>query len=165
MSLYQLLRWLHILSVFAYLLLHGPSLAMAFFIRGTREPTRMTTLLDLSKDTARIARIPLLFIMATGLTMGFLGGWWRMGWIWAAFGILIVTVVWMVARGLMPIFELRSALGQGYYKDGKPFPGTGVPGPPEVVEAAMRNVHTFELTASGVVALAALLWLMVFKPF
>jgi len=29
LNLYQWLRWLHFLSVFAYLLLHGPSLAMA----------------------------------------------------------------------------------------------------------------------------------------
>lgn len=165
MNVYQWQRWLHILSVFAYLLLHSPSLAMVFFVGRTRDPARMTALLDVSRDTAKMARIPLLLIIATGINMGFLGGWWRLGWIWAALGILIVTIVWMVLRGLLPIYGLRAALGQGYYKDNKPVPGTGVPGPPEVIEAAMRNVHTFELTVVGVVAIAALLWLMVFKPF
>lgn len=165
MNLYQWLRWLHILSVFAYLLLHGPSLAIVFFIHRTREPSRIAAMLDVSKDTARIARIPLLLIIGTGLTMGFLGGWWRFGWIWAALGIVIITIVWMVARGMVPMFGLRAALGQGYYKDNKPVLGTGVPSPPEVIEAAMRNVHSLELTLVGAIALGVLLWLMVFKPF
>jgi hypothetical protein len=156
MSIYLWLRWLHILAVFGFLLMHGPSVSAAFLVGRTRESSRLAALADASKATVRVAYIPLLIAIVTGVALGFLGGWWRSGWMWASVAVLVAVITWMGFRGTLPAIRLREALDQ-LHREGS---AAG-----ELIEARIRGIRPLELTAVGAVSMVVLLWLMAFKPF
>jgi hypothetical protein len=164
-SFYAWILYLHVGSVFTFLLLHGPSAAVSFAVRRTRDPNQLGFLVDLSKVWTRLSTIPLVLILITGIVLGFMGSWWRQGWIWAA--LIVFLAIWIVMnlRGTRKLYGIRSAIGQEYLQGIRPVHGTGIVASQTELNARTRAIRPWELTASAAILLAVLLVLMMFKPF
>jgi len=164
-SQYAWILYLHIGSVFAFLLLHGPSAAVTFAVRRTRDPIQLAFLVDLSKVWTRLSSIPLVLVLITGIILGFMGTWWRQGWIWAALIAFLAAWILMNLRGTRKLYGLRWAIGQEYLHGIRLVHGTGIVASRTELRARTRAIRPWELTTSAAILLAVLLVLMMFKPF
>jgi hypothetical protein len=135
---------------------------MALRLRQEKTPDGIRSLTDLSKRTTNVRYMFIGLIVITGLFLGFQGRWWSHGWIWAAPGLLIVTI------GIMSVLSrrynaVRAAVGLPV-RSRRQVMATAPASPEEIrrlVEAAPAGL----ITAIGMVTLALLLWLMILKPF
>jgi hypothetical protein len=160
MSLYRWVFLLHLASVFGFLMTHGVSAAASFKLRKDRSEDSARTLVELSTTSLYFTYAFLLAIIGTGVLLGFLGGWWRQVWIWAA---LLVVLALVVAMGLLAggYHGSRKALGIGYFKPSNPT----APRDPAALRTSLEKARPGRLAIIGVAGLIILLWLMVFKPF
>jgi hypothetical protein len=163
MDLARILFWLHVSAAFAFVLAHGVSVFVSLRLRDERDPARLGALLDLSLFAVRIASLMLILVTLTGIIATFVGGLWGRPWIWASLGILVVLWAWMSIRGVRYFDQVRHALGKrGAYdrkKDPDPTPNPGQ------LETLLSSSRPVELTAVGLIGLAAIVWLMIAKPF
>jgi hypothetical protein len=70
----------------------------------------------------------------------------------------------MYVRSSIPFNRLRQAAGLPFF-DGRRSHPAALPASDEVVRAAAAAILPAEVTAMGVVPIALILWLMMFKPF
>ena len=142
-SLYTWLLFVHLAALAAFLVAHGVSAAASFMVR--TNPATSKPVLQLSMRSAFVSNPALLIIIATGVWMGFLGSWWRMGWIWTS---IVVLVAVMVAMGLLsrPFYAARSSEGVEF-------------------ENNVARTRPEALALIGSIGLFVLVFLMVFKPF
>lgn len=145
-SLYVWLEFFHVLGVGVFLLSHGVSAATSLGLRGRPLDVMSRTLLQMSIRSQQIGYPALFVIIGTGVWMGFVGSWWRTGWIWTSIAVLVVVLVVMGALSV-PYHRARSV------KD-----GAGADSP-------LARSRPMALLLTGVVALVALFFLMVAKPF
>ncbi len=154
----------HLVGVFAFLLAHGTSAGLAFAMRRERDPARMRRLLELSEASFSLLYPSILLLLVGGVAGGFRQGYWSFGWIWAALGLLVLVLVAMFILGGGRYSELRKPLGLKYRAGFKIYPA-----PPEgtldEIQAALPRLHPLVIAGIGIVALAAFLFLMVWKPF
>ena len=97
--LYKLVVFLHVLFVFGYLLAHGVSAAVSFALKKERDIQRIRAMLDLSAASYPTMFLSLYAFFIFGIIAGFMGGWWKLGWIWVSILLLVVIVVLMMAFG------------------------------------------------------------------
>jgi uncharacterized membrane protein len=145
--LYTWLLYIHVLSVGAFLFVHGINGGASFLLRGSVTPLTRP-LLMFSQRAGYASNPAILLVLITGVWMTFAGHWATRVWPWAAVAVLILTFAAMVfiAR---PYYQARDA-AKG--SDG---------------ELASRIARTRPDIGAGVglVALLILFGLMVFKPF
>ena len=145
--LYTWLRFVHLLSIGAFLFVHGVTGGASFLLRG---PISVTTrpLLRVSQIPSQASYPLLLLIVVTGIWMAFAGHWAARLWPWAALVILIATIAVMgfVAR---PYYLARDA----------------AKGPDNAVAVPLSRARPVLAAVVGALALVLLFWLMVFKPF
>jgi len=142
-SLYTWLLFVHLGSLAAFLFAHGLAATTAFAARGLGANSRL--LLALSLKTYYVAGPAFLILIASGVWLGVLGNWFGHLWIWAGIVILIALTVAMSAWS-RPFHMAREANDQ------------------EIGEHLART-RPAAMTWTGAVALLAILFLMVFKPF
>ncbi|HEY6875407.1 MAG TPA: hypothetical protein VI384_03525 [Candidatus Dormibacteraeota bacterium] len=143
-SLYAWLLFVHLSAVALFLMAHGVSAAAAFVIRGQGGATTRPVL-KLSQQSVVIAYPALLVVVITGVWMGFIGSWWRQGWIWASIVVFVATM------GAM------SALARPYYKAREA-------GDAEM-ETYVAQTRPITLLWIGIAGLLLLIALMTLKPF
>jgi hypothetical protein len=161
---YRWLVYIHVLAAFAFLLAHGTSAAVAFRLRSESERSRLGALLDLSAGTQGAMYICLLAMLVAGIILGFMGRWWGMGWIWTSLLLLVLTAVGMYVRASLPFHRIRQAAGLAYF-DGRRAQPAGAPAAEAVLKGAVAAVRPAEVAGIGLVPIAIILWLMMFKPF
>jgi len=161
---YKWVVFLHILGGFTFMLAHGVSAAVAFKLRRERDRQRIRAFLELSTSSYSAMYIALLVLLVGGITAGFIGHWWRDGWIWTAIGILIALIVGMGTFGTLYYHRVRKAVGLPYFSNWREHPAVE-PAPAEELEALLDTRRPVWLTLMGLGGLAVILWLMVFKPF
>ena len=164
MSGYGVLIYLHVVSAFAFVLVHGVSAFVAFQVKRERDPERLRVLLALSASTYGAMYLSLGGIVLTGVAAGFQGAHWGSGWIWVSLVVLAATVGVMSMVAGRDYSPLRKALGMPYFERNRPQPAQA-PTSPEAIAAAALATRPVPLAAVGIVALVILLWLMMFKPF
>jgi hypothetical protein len=76
--MYPWLVFLHVLSVFGFLMAHGVSVGVAFALRQERNLERIQALLNLSGSSIAILHSSIAVLFLTEIIAGFLGHWW--GW-------------------------------------------------------------------------------------
>ena len=137
-----------------------------FRIKKTQEPERLKALLDLSRFSVILSYIFILFVLATGITLGFLGGYWGQLWIWTAIGVAFVTMGLMYKYGTEPFTDLRRALGlpTGQVRK-KQVQTQPTPADPQEVAKLASSARPMELSVVGAGGLLIIAWLMVLKPF
>src|ERR1051326_3560690 len=94
-NLYVWLKFIHLLSVGAFLFVHGITGGVSFLLRG---PVTGTTrsLLRLSQISGQASQPAILLVLITGIWMAFAGHWQSQVWPWLALGVLIATLRVMV---------------------------------------------------------------------
>ena len=152
-------RWwvfIHLVGVFGFLISHGVSMAVMFRLRKERDPQRMSGLVQLSGSSTYGLYASLLVLLASGVVAGFLGDWWSQGWIWAALALLILTSVAMFTMA-RPYYR-RVALVANALAGGSNAVSH------EQFDSILRGRRPLWVAGIGFGSLAAILYLMMFKP-
>jgi hypothetical protein len=167
-SLYLWLVFAHVTSVFGFVLAHGVSTGVLFKLRGEHKLERIRALLDLSKRSVAWTYALLVLIGVTGFAAVYLADWWRQVWDWASAALLILIALEMDWIGDPYYDRLRVAVGVEDPKVKNRAPPGPLPDTPageaELVRL-LRSPRPGLLALVGIVGLAAILWLMVLKPF
>jgi Predicted integral membrane protein (DUF2269) len=161
--MYQIVVFLHVLGAFVFVLAHGVSMIVSFRLQRERDRVRQAALLELSQLGIGLTYIGLLVLLLAGIVAGFMGGHWGRLWIWTALGILVVIVAVMYVVATPFYGRMRAAAG---------VPGTEQtgarlqpPATPADLDALATSSRPIILALVGGVGLAAIIWLMLFKPF
>jgi small-conductance mechanosensitive channel len=163
-NIYRLLIYLHVLLGFIYMLAHGTSATASFRLRHETSLERIRAYLDLSRSSFGVMYASLMFMLAGGIALGFLGRWWSAGWIWVSLGLLIAIFLFMAIVSSRYFHGIRKAAGLPYF-DGKKDQPAVEPLPAEELVALLQQGKPHLYTLIGVGGWAAILWLMIFKPF
>ncbi len=154
----------HVLAALIFMLAHGGSASVVFRIPRETDRARLAALVDLSGTSLGVTYVALLVLLVAGIVLGFMADVWRMGWIWTSLGLLILTSAGMYIRGSLPLNRVRRALGLPFF-DGRRSQPAGPPANDEVERAAMAGIRPLEVAATGILPIALILWLMMFRPF
>jgi phosphoglycerol transferase MdoB-like AlkP superfamily enzyme len=157
------LKFIHVAAGFSFALAHGVSAFTTLKLRGEREATRVTALLDLSRTSLPISDLAILVLLISGVIGGFTGSYWGHLWIWISIAILVLLFVYMGTRAVRHYDTIRHALGLAGFYDKKGT--TPPPADPAALTKALDSPRGMELAAVGFIGLAVILWLMVVKPF
>lgn len=149
--LYRVIVFLHVISIFGFLLSHGVSVSMAFALKRERDPQKIRALLYLSGTSYPLMLSTLLTSILFGIIAGFQGHWWRFGWIWASIALLVV------------IFALMYTLGSKVY--GAAREAAKQTGSDESLFAILEKSNPVLLTVIGYGGYAVIAWFMMAKPF
>lgn len=162
--MYDFIKFLHVIAVFAFLMAHGISAGVAFALRGERSPERVRALLTHSASSYPVMYLSLLILMATGVINGFMGQWWAYGWIWLSLILLIAIVVLMTIFGSSVYGGARKLAGLPYFDRGKPQPPIE-PASEAEIDAQLSKGNPVLLVAIGFGGIAVIGYLMMFHPF
>ena len=164
-SLYEIIRYIHILAGFLFLLGHGAAVFVAFQLKKENDPERMKAMLDLSAASWPTMMISLLVLLLAGIALGLMNmAWWSFGWIWASLVILVAITIWMFRQGSGIYHPLRKMLGMVWLINGKPQPVEKAR-PLAEIQAHIAKTRPRETLIIGIGGFALILWLMLFKPF
>lgn len=161
--MYPWIVFIHVLGGFLFMIGHGASAAAMFRVRTERNVEKLKAILDLSRTLNGFSNGALLVMLASGITLGFMGRWWGEVWLWTALGLLVVMFVLMAVFGAYYFNQLRWALGMPV-PESKQDPPEEMASAEEIDEIALKG-RPYLVTAIGVVGWALILWLMMFKPF
>lgn len=160
----QWLIFLHVLSALTFFLAHGTSAAMAFKLRKETDFDRIRAMLDLSDYTIEIMFVAFIGLGLTGLALPFFTGSWDQAWVWISIILMIFVFIWMVWMNEWAYKILRKMVGLPYRRGSREYPGEP-PASAEEVITFLRKMNLTSLVLVGYVVPAAVLWLMIFKPF
>jgi len=163
-GVYEAVVFVHVLGVMGFLLVHGISLGVSLRLRKERDIVRVRALVEFSYASVGGTHMFMFVIIITGIVLGFMGPWWGMGWIWTALFLLFGMWAFMYALGTAYYDEVRRAVGATPFYGAKKRPAPANPDP-DRVNALLSSSRPVLLSAVGVVGLAILFWLMMFKPF
>lgn len=153
---YTWLKFLHIAAVFALLATHGVSMVALYAIRKERDRARIMAMVTLSGQTVTPMYISIGAILVFGIWLWLTVYTLSTMWIWASIVILVLTI------GLM------TATAKPYFarvKEACQLRPSGVPRvSDEELGEVLNSSRAHLITAIGVIGLAAILYLMVFKP-
>jgi ABC-type uncharacterized transport system permease subunit len=153
--LYTLIKYLHIISIFGFLLSHGVSVQVAFALKREHDLQKIRTLLSLSKAPYLLMIMSLLASIVFGVIAGFQGHWWNSGWIWVSIALLVVIFTLMYFFGTNIFGAARDALA--------------LPSDPSGTNKELLKIleksNPILLTIIGYGGYAIIAWLMMFKPF
>lgn len=149
--LYRIIVFLHVISVFGFLLSHGASVSMAFALKRERDPHKIRALLGLSGASYPLMLSTLSASIVFGIIAGFQGRWWGYGWIWVSIVLLLVISTLMYYLGSKIYGAAREAAG-GSARD------------EELLKILERGSPVL-LTVVGYGGYAIIAWLMMAKPF
>lgn len=162
--MYAWIVFLHVLGGMTFFLAHGASASVDFKIRQETQPDRIRALLDVSAHSLNVLFASLLVLLGAGIAAGFVGHWWRFGWIWVSLALLVGTSGFMSWYSRRRFTALRKAAGLAYMEGNKPHPAEPPLGDDDIAARAAA-VNPVLSTAVGYGALVIILWLMMFKPF
>jgi len=156
--MYELLRFLHVLSAMGYFLFHGAVASVTFALRREPGPKRIDALSAVMVLAYKGAPIAGVMLVLTGILLGFLGRWWGDRWLWTSLGLLLMIGVLMNRLG-------KAYMTEGFARATNP----AVQIQPQARAGISGGVRAFFLNpmffaATGMIGLAIILWLMMFKP-
>ncbi len=150
-------KFLHVAGVIAFVMFHGVSMMVALQLRRERDRGRIATMTQLSGSSLRGMYVALLWLIVFGVIAGIQGEWWNDGWFWISVGLLVVAIAEM------------SAVARPYYervKEAIEVRPSGVPRrSDEELDEILRSPIGLWNAVFGIAVLAAIAWLMIFKPF
>jgi len=152
-------RWwvfVHLVGVFGFLAAHGVSMFALFRIRAEADPRRVADLVELSASAIGPFYASFGVLLLGGVVAATLGGWWGRAWIWASIGVLVASSLAMYALA-KPYTERVGVVARSL-----------VEGTEAVTEEQFARVRRapsgLAVAWIGGIGLAAILFLMIFKP-
>lgn len=164
MSVYRLIVFVHIISSMGFLMAHGISAAMMFKVSRERSYNALCSDLELSGKVLNWAMRFLDGVLLSGITLTVWARWWRFGWVWASIGLFIAVAIFMAKYGSGYMNRVRRAIGVVKPKEFK----KGVRPrfvPQEELEKILEQGKPRLVALGGLSGLAAIVLLMVTKPF
>jgi hypothetical protein len=157
------LIFLHVSFILLFVLIHGASAVIAFQVRSERDPARVAALLDASRVAVNswLMIVGLLGFVLTGIWLGFIGGFWGKGWLWASIVVLVLVAAGMTPMGAGRLRRARLAYGLETGRDKEPRPAADL----QAAEHELQSWNPMPLAVLGGVGLLVVLWLMIVKPF
>jgi uncharacterized membrane protein len=164
--MYDWMVYLHVLAVFAFLLAHGVSTIVIFRLRGRPDPAEARAWMELYINDRVFAVLygSLLLLLVTGIVAAFMGNWWNRGWVWLSLALLVGIIAGMWLVGTRHMTHIRKALGMPHF-NGRTTVPAAPPAPPDEIDALLATAPALPVALIGFGGLAAILWLMMFKPF
>jgi len=164
---YPWIVFVHALGVLLFFMAHGTSMVVAYRLRRERDPARVRALLDLSSWSLGI--VPsLAFVVGilAGIIAGIVGGHFGRLWIWTSIVLLVAVAAYMTPGVAARVNVIRAAAGTQQIN---PFSRKAPDPPPDPDPAELARLldawNPLVPAVIGFGAFAALLWLMLFKPF
>jgi plastocyanin len=154
--MYRWLVFVHVVGVFGFLASHGVSMYVTFELRGTRDPKRMVSLLELSGSSIRAFYWSMGVLLAGGILAAFMGHWWSYAWIWAAIIVLLVVSLAMM-RMARPYYRRVGLVARA-------LAGGATAVSEEELSAIVRGRRPLVVAGIGFVGLLLILFLMMFQP-
>jgi len=142
--MYQWLVFVHLASVMGLLLVHP--VTVAFHLKQERDDTRIRELLEVSEAASALRWAFFYLVVASGIVLGFMGGFWGTAWIWAALAIFVLIDVVMNVYGGRTIDRIADT------KDDAE------------MERLLTRFRPAILAVTGAGGLLIVLYLMLFKP-
>lgn len=164
----RLYRWVlygHVIGALLFMLSHGVSAAIVYRLRGERDPDRVAVLLDLSGSSYLGLSLSLVAILATGIAMGVMAGWWQRGWFWASLVVFFGMAFAMTPLAATPANKVRQALGLRFPSRMVTMEPAEQPPTPQELDALLTSLRPTLNAAIGIGGILILVWLMMFKPF
>lgn len=158
--MYTWMVFVHLVGVFGFLLAHGVSAAVSWGLRRQHDPAALRTMLALSASMRPLMYSSLLLLLIGGIWAGVIGEWWGHAWIWASVGLLILVTLAAVSLAFTYFRRLRRSLAA--YEAAPAGGEAGQAG--SALRTMLASPAPVILTIVGLSGLAAILWLMVFKP-
>ena len=165
-GVYPWLLVLHVLSVFAFLAIHGVSMGVWWRVRRERDRAKLSALLGLSAGFITPMSVALLALIVSGILVGVAAAWWFNGqwWLWASLGLLVIIIGVMTPLIAIPMTEMRRGLGMPSRADLK----AGAE-PTPVDDATLDLLLLDRRPAIGssiaIAGIVVITWLMETKPF
>jgi hypothetical protein len=159
--MYELVVFVHVASVLAFMLAHGVHVVAMFAFRGEPDPERALTFFN-DLPNVRGIRILLAVTVGTGVLAAFMGSWWSSGWLWTSLAILVViwAAMWRYGGSFVGLVEEAATAAIAARTEESPNPGSQA-----AYDAVGRGWQPIGLSFVGLGGLAVILWLMMFKPF
>lgn len=154
---YFWIRFFHIGSVLFFVGVHGASMVVFYLIRGETDRKRIQDLLALSAKTVAPMYVSLSLVTFSGIVAGNRVGAFSRGWGWASLVLLaaITGLMWLLAKPIHSRIHEACEI--------RP---SGVPRvADEDLGFVLRTPMTHVVTGIGVLGIAGLAYLMIFKPF
>ncbi|TME38423.1 MAG: hypothetical protein E6I57_09180 [Chloroflexi bacterium] len=136
--------FVHLASVMGLLLVHP--VTVAFHLKQERDDTRIRELLEVSEAASALRWAFFYLVVASGIVLGFMGGFWGTAWIWAALAIFVLIGV------VMNVYGGRTIDRIGDTKDDAE------------MERLLTRFRPAILAVTGAGGLLIVLYLMLFKP-
>jgi hypothetical protein len=164
---YPWIVFVHVLGVLLFFIAHGTSMAVAYRLRGERDPARVRALLDLSTWSLGLTpTIAFVVGILAGITAGIVGGHFGRLWIWTSIVLLTVVAAYMTPGVAARVNVIRAAAGTQQINPFSRKPPEPPPDPDPAELARLLDAWNPLVPAViGFGAFAAILWLMLFKPF
>ena len=157
LSAYTWWKFLHVAGVIAFVMFHGASMMVAVRARKERDRAKLAAILQLSGSSLMGMYVSLLWLTVFGVIAVIQGAWWNDGWFWISIILLVVAVGEM------------SAVARPYYervKEAIEVRPSGVPRrSDEELDEILRSPVGLWNMVFGLVVLATIAWMMIFKPF
>ncbi len=163
-SLYEWLKFLHVVAAITFMVSHGTSIAISFRLKNEQDVNKIKTMLDLSGTMWVAMMLSLLVAGIAGIVLGFMLNWWSQWWIWVSIVLLLVITIWMFQIGQGTYHPLRKALGMPYMARGRDMPAQE-PAPDEERKALIAKTRPHLMLLVGYGGFVVIIWLMMFKPF
>lgn len=162
-----MLRLVHVLAAFAFVLVHGASAMVAFKLRGERDRTRIRALLELSNAYLNWLYVALGVLLLAGILSGIAGGYWTSGryWLWASLGLLIAILVAMYVIATPHFDALRHAIGMPTFNDVQKKQDPPPPANDADLARLLDSSKPIQSAVIGIGGIAIIVALMMLKPF
>ena len=153
---YQWWVFAHLLGVFGFLGAHGVSMTVGFRLRKERDPAKVAELIELSSASTRWFYGSFLLLVVGGVVAASTADLWSQFWPGAS------AVVLLVVTGVM------FSVGKPYYRKVGVVARAKAGGSKAVsdkeFDQLLRSGRSAVVIAVGILGLAAILYLMLFKP-
>jgi len=158
--LYRWLIFVHVFGAILFFMGHGATAIAMFDIKKTRDPERIRALMGLrSTQMWSFAGGGLLLIFSS-IWLGYLGNWWRSGWVWVSIVLFIAIMMFMSVWGRAYYDSIEMLLDP----DGEKAKKAKSP-EARSLDEVLSSGKTVLLTWIGLGGTALITWLMIFKPF
>jgi hypothetical protein len=156
--MYGWLLFLHIGSVLAFMLIHGVQVTVTWKMRREADPARMVQLFDPLPSTLPL-RWAVLAIFISGLALVAFRNLWLAAWIWVSLGIL--AAIWLamyrwggeyyteIENTVTPLMDAADEIAIAEKR--------------AAFDRARLSWRVPAMTIVGIVGVAVILWLMVFR--
>jgi len=153
---YQWWVFAHLLGVFGFLSAHGVSMTVGFRLRKERDPAKVVELVQLSSASSRWFYVSFLVLVVSGIVAATVADLWSQFWVGAS------AVVLVAVAGVM------LSVGKPYYRKVGVVARAKAGGSRAVTDQQfdelLRSRRADVVIWVGILGLAAILYLMLFKP-